>query len=86
MSEKVGIKTKDSNSRILTRGAFICDGLEAFIADLGDGFFVVTKEAAKALANLGVEYEPVEIVEGVPSFVREFIKNKCREKGAVSPF
>ncbi len=86
VNEKIGIRTKDERSRILTRGAFYSGELKGLVADLGNGVFVVTKDAAKELINLGVDYEPVEIVKGVPTSVREFIRDQCREKGIAAPF
>ncbi len=86
MSEKVGIRTKDVESRILTRGAFYSGELKGLVADLGNSVFVVTKDAAKELTNLGVEYEPVEITKGVPTSVREFIRKEAIAKGVAPPF
>ncbi len=81
----VGIKVDDENQiKVITE--LIINSLPGLLADLGSGLFVVTSDAAKELAERGVDYKPVVIHNGVPPFVREFIRDTCREKGVVSPF
>jgi len=82
----VGIRVSDDKNRIKARAELITNSLDGLFADLGAGFFVVTKDAAEELVEKGVDYEEVEIVNGVPSFVREFIKDTCRGNGVISPF
>jgi len=82
----VGIKVDDEKNRIKVREELIINSLPGLVADLGKGFFVVTSDAAKELAEMGVDYKPVEIVKGVPPFVREFIKETYAEKGLIPPF
>jgi len=65
VSGKVGIKT-DNTNRIRVRGALIVEGVKGLVADLGKGFFVITKEASEELLNRGVEFTEVEIVKGLP--------------------
>jgi len=84
--KRIGIRVSDDKNRIQVRAELITNLLYGFVADLGAGYFVVTREVAEELAEKGVNYEEVEIVNGVPSFVREFIKDTCREKGVIPPF
>jgi len=84
--KSVGIRVDDDKNRIQVRAELITNSLDGLVADLGAGFFVVTEEAAEELAEMGVDYEPVEIVSGVPSFVREFIRDTSRAKGVIPPF
>ena len=50
MIKNVGIKTDKAN-RIRVRGEMIIGDLEGLVADLGNGLFVVTKEAAGELTK-----------------------------------
>ncbi|GAH73273.1 unnamed protein product, partial [marine sediment metagenome] len=43
--ERVGIRVNDDKNRIKVRAELITNSLEGFVADLGAGFFVVTKDA-----------------------------------------
>ncbi len=63
--DKVGIKT-DYDNRLRVMGEMISGDLDGLIAVLGNGLFVVTKEAYEALIELGIEMEVRRIHKGRP--------------------
>ena len=54
--DKVGIKT-DYDNRLRVIGEMISGDLDGLVAVLGNGLFVVTKEAYEALIELGIEMQ-----------------------------
>ena len=65
MKDKVGIKT-DYDNRLRVIGEMISGDLDGLVAVLGNGLFVVTKEAYEALLELGIEMQVKEIHKGKP--------------------
>ena len=65
MKDKVGIKT-DYDNRLRVIGEMISGDMDGLVAVLGNGLFVVTKEAYEALIELGIEMQVKKIHGGKP--------------------
>ncbi len=76
----------DYANRLLAMGELITGDLEGLVTYLGGGLFVVTEEAAGELTKRGIEFEEVEIIKGIPTDVRKFIREDAIAKGVVPPF
>ncbi len=60
---------------------FVRTDPQGLIADLADGYYVVTVNMYKHLQKLGVRFEEKELVDGVPRGLRDYVKEKvCRKR------
>lgn len=76
ISEYAGLRFKNKKDIINANYRFILGNPEGFVASMGDGGFVVYKSVLQELDEQGIEYKMVELVEGVPKEVREYLKEK----------
>ena len=81
-----GILIENDKDRISARNEFLNANLHGLVADLGDGYFVVTKEMADHLKQLKIAFEEVELKDGVPPDVKKHVRELCLTNGEMSPF
>jgi len=81
-----GIRIENDEDRIRAVGEFIHVYPQGLVADLADGYYVVTNKMAKHLKEVGIRYEEVELVDGVPKHVREFVNEQHKKNGVYVPF
>lgn len=81
----IRVSKEDERTRILEE-VLQGDDPSGLVADLADGYYVVTANMYANLKRLGIDFEDVELVDGVPKHVRDWVKEEYAKNGVYPPF